>query len=85
MNYQLMRKARKMAKITQDDLGELLGVNRATISRYETGVIEPPATQQLKIAQILNIDLFTLMDDDAIRASFEANERKNNAVSTDSG
>lgn len=80
MNYQLMRKARKVAKITQDDLATLLGVNRATISRYETGVIEPPAMQQLKIAQILDIDLFALMDDDAIQDSFSANERRNSAL-----
>ena len=80
MNYQLMRKARKIAKITQDDLASLLGINRATISKYETGVIEPPTAQQVKIAQILDIDLFELLDDKAIQAYLDANERKDNVL-----
>lgn len=80
MNYELMRKARKASKITQDDLATLLGVNRATVSKYETGIIEPPITQQLKIAQILDIDLFVLMDDETIQSYLSANERKSRAL-----
>lgn len=80
MNYQLMRKARKAAKITQDDLSALLGVNRATISKYETGVISPPVSQLFKIAQILDVDLFALLDDESIQACFDAVGRQSNAL-----
>lgn len=80
MNYQLMRQARKQAKITQDDLAALLGVNRATISKYETGIIKPSITQQLKIARILDMDIFALMDDESIQAYFEATARKDYAL-----
>ena len=80
MNYQLMRYARKKAKITQDDLAALLGVNRATISKYETGTIKPSISQQLRIARILDIDIFELMDDESIRGYFEAMRRKDHAL-----
>lgn len=82
MNYQLMRKARKAAKITQDDLSALLGVNRATISKYETGVISPPASQLFKIAQILDIDLFALLGDEATSAIIDGFFPKRNVLKT---
>ena len=34
-----IKHARKVAKMTQSDLAKLLDVNRATISKYETGEI----------------------------------------------
>ena len=80
MNYQLMRKARKAAKITQDDLSTLLGVNRATISKYENGIISPPASQLFKIAQILDIDLFALLGDEATQSCFETFFPKRNVL-----
>ena len=57
MNFQEMKKARKEKKITQETLAQLLGVNRATISKYETGVIEPSVQQLLTISGFLGISL----------------------------
>ena len=44
MNFQAIRNARKAAGVTQEQLAEVLGINRATLSKYETGVIEPSVT-----------------------------------------
>ena len=60
MNFQAIRKARKAAGITQEDLAQALGVNRATISKYETGLIEPSVSQIKTIAGILGVDFFIL-------------------------
>lgn len=61
MNYDKMRSARKKSHKTQDQLAELLGVNRATISKYETGIIDPPVSQVKKISEILNIPISDLL------------------------
>lgn len=56
MDFEKMRTIRKKLHISQDDLAQHLGVNRATVSKYETGVIEPSLTQISKIASFLGID-----------------------------
>lgn len=61
MNFHMLRVARKAAKVTQEDLAGVLGVNRATISKYETGQIEPSLSQLQIIADKLNINLLDLI------------------------
>lgn len=56
-----IRRARKAAGITQEQLAKSLGINRATLSRYETGEIEPPISQLLNIASILRTSLQELL------------------------
>ena len=56
MNFQAIRNARKAAGVTQEQLAEVLGINRATLSKYETGVIEPSVSQLKTIAAALRID-----------------------------
>lgn len=65
MKYLDIRSARKKAGKSQDDLAKVLGVNRATISKYETGSIEPTVSQLIKIAEYLNTDLTDLFDMEA--------------------
>lgn len=67
MKFLDIRTARKRAGKSQDDLAQLLGVNRATISKYETGAIEPSVSQLMKIADYLQTDLENLFD---LNASF---------------
>lgn len=43
--------ARKAAELTQKGLGERLGVATATVSRWECGAIDPPASTLDKIAE----------------------------------
>ena len=38
-----LRDARKAMKMTQEDLAKKIGVKRAVISKYETGLISPSA------------------------------------------
>lgn len=59
MNYQI-RNARKAAGMTQAQLALLIGVNRATLSRYESGDIDPPSSQLQKIAAALGVDWLEL-------------------------
>ena len=55
MAYRTIKSARKDAGLTQNDLAVALGVNRATISKYESGVIDLPPSQAKKIAKILGV------------------------------
>lgn len=58
MSYRI-REARKAAQITQADLASKLGINRATLSKYESGSIVPSVPQLRKIAQALQIEDWT--------------------------
>ena len=63
-----LRSARKLLGFSQDQLGELIGLDRhaasARISRYETGVHEPPIQTARLLAQVLGIPLAYLYCDD---------------------
>ena len=55
MDCRMIRDARKRKGITQDELAKKLGINRATLSRYETGAIDPPMSQVEKILDVLEL------------------------------
>lgn len=61
-----IRKARKAAGMTQQKLADLLGVNRATVSKYESGAIDPPYSQMQNMSDVLGVSLHKLLaiDDD---------------------
>ena len=61
MDFTGIRKARKKAGITQDGLASLLGINRATVSKYESGQIEPSLSQLGKIAKALDTTVSEMM------------------------
>lgn len=61
MWFNELRRLRKTAGITQDALAMKLGVNRATISKYEAGQIEPTLSQLQAIADALGVHLFDLL------------------------
>lgn len=52
-----IKKARKIAGISQAELGALVGVTDRTISRYESGQIKVPEKTLEKIADALNVTL----------------------------
>ena len=62
MNYSRIRAARKNAGITQEQLAKMIGINRATLSRYESGDIDPPSSQLGRIADVLNVPIGELYD-----------------------
>lgn len=49
-----LRDLRNKKGMTQEAVGERLGVNKATVNRYETGVIDIKRTIAIKLADILN-------------------------------
>lgn len=55
-----IKNARKRLGMTQNELAKKLGINRATLSKYETGQIDPTVSQLMKIADALNLPLFDL-------------------------
>lgn len=62
MNILDIRTARKKAGLTQEQLAKKIGVNRATLSKYESGLIEPSFSQVENIAKALGVDLIELAD-----------------------
>lgn len=64
-----IREARKAAKIPQDKLGVMIGLDESTasarISRYETGIHEPPYQTSLHIAKALSVPVAYLYCDDS--------------------
>lgn len=53
-----------MRGISQEILGQLSGINSATIKKYEYGIRNPKPDQLLKIANVLGISINLFMDFD---------------------
>lgn len=73
-----IKKARKMRNMTQEELAKKLKINRATLSKYETGSIDPPFSMMKEIARILSLDeLMTTEDaENVIDALFNNDHHK---------
>ena len=56
-------KYRKLMGYTQKELADILGINRTTYTKYETGVSEPSVGMILAIVDALKIDVNTLFYD----------------------
>lgn len=56
-----LKTARLQNKMTQDELGKLIGVTKATISTYESGDREPSIKNLIAIAKVLHISLDELL------------------------
>jgi len=55
-----LKELRKSKNLTQDELGEILGVSGQTIYKYESGITFPPAENLEKILAFFHIDPNTL-------------------------
>lgn len=58
---QLMKEKRTLAKISQKELASLTNITPALISKYENGLSKPRIETAKRIAEILHIDLKTLI------------------------
>jgi transcriptional regulator with XRE-family HTH domain len=56
-----IEKYRKIRKIKASELSALLGVNKATLSKYSSGQIDIPASKAVEISEILNVSLDLLL------------------------
>ena len=59
-----LRNARKAVNLTQEQLAKELGVNRATVSKYETGEISPSVDQLIRICNILDVSFEELIGEE---------------------
>lgn len=57
MLFDILKELREENNLTQDEVAEKLSLTRQTISRYETGTIEPPFSTLVKMADIYNCSL----------------------------
>ena len=57
-----IKEARLRVGLTQQQLGEIIGVRKQTITGYEKGEREPDAIKLNKIAQVLNVTGDYLLD-----------------------
>ncbi|MDB2105435.1 helix-turn-helix domain-containing protein [Clostridium paraputrificum] len=56
-----LKELRKSNKLTQSELGKILGVGKTTISMYETGNSTPNDEIKLKISEYFNISVDYLL------------------------
>ena len=59
-----IRKARKERGLTQEQLGNMININKSSISRYEKGVQLPELENVKKIAKVLGISHQYLLEDE---------------------
>ena len=57
-----LKELRNTKNLTQEQLGEYLGVSRRTVSRWETGSNLPDLDILIEIADYYNVDLRELLD-----------------------
>lgn len=60
-----IRILRKEKGWTQEQLADAVGVKRAVISKYESGMVSPSFDMIQKIAAALNVPITSLMTQDA--------------------
>ena len=72
---EVIKKARKNKKITQTQLGELLGIGTKAVSDYEKGKINViPFEKRVKMSSVLNIPVSELLYDNEKMACISTNE-----------
>lgn len=60
-----IRLYRKQKGFSQEDIAKLLGYKSfTTIQKWETGLAEPPIGKLYELANILNVDILDLLDND---------------------
>jgi Fic family protein len=59
-----IKKYRELQKMTQKNIAEILGVEPGTISKYESGIIEPNIDSIKKLAETFNITIDELLKDE---------------------
>ena len=74
-----IKRARSAKKMTQLQLSEVVGVNRASIAQYETDTFVPPINTLKKIADACDVDMLYFFDDEETsKRQIVKKELKNN-------
>jgi transcriptional regulator with XRE-family HTH domain len=78
-----LRQLRQYKKLSQSVLAQEVGLNRNKIASYESNMVEPNASNFLKICQFLEVDPRSMLADtikvNLPQKSTEANEKQGNA------
>lgn len=61
-----LKKIRLEKEMTQQNLADLVNVNRANISRWENGEVEIPLDAAYSISQALNVDFIDMVSKDLV-------------------
>ena len=56
-----LRQLREQKQLTQEQIAGLLGISRSTYTYYETGTTEPPISRLIRLHEIYNDSLDTLV------------------------
>jgi transcriptional regulator with XRE-family HTH domain len=56
-----LKNAREQKKISRQELAQLLGIDQALVSKFESGSRKPTKEQVIKLAAVLEIDYETIM------------------------
>ncbi len=69
----MIRTARMSKGLTQKQLAEQMGVTRAAVANWETGVSSPTAESLIRLARILGTTVDALLADDTNNEKEEQN------------
>lgn len=68
----ILREKRKLRGISQEQLANILGVTKSTISKYELGLREPSFSQLQLISEALNVDIYELLTGESKEIYFQS-------------
>lgn len=74
-----LRKIRKGQGLSQEQLGEMTGIDHCTISKYERDVINPSLANATILAKALNVSIDILLKADEADMLVEKNESSSKA------
>lgn len=66
---------RKDAGLTQDELADILKINKHSISSYERDRSEPPDTIKIEIAKYFNVSVDYLLGTSDYKKTFDKNKK----------
>lgn len=72
---------RKLLHMTQTELAERCGVQKAAISKWEHGIIDITQTRMMELAEIFDISPIDLLPDRKVETKIERITRKINCMS----
>ncbi len=71
-----LKHARKVARLSQQQLADRVGVNRVTLARWELGHADPSLATALQLARILGRRVEQLFGDEPLFSSEEVAEAR---------
>lgn len=71
---------RKQKKISQEELAEQMNVSRQAVSKWETGQCNPDTENLIRLAEIFEVDIVSLVGDVNADASVEMNKSERNGT-----